>query len=62
MSAVTLQSIITCPVCGPSETETMLVDACLYFYECQGRGALPTPNSSNCGVFCSYGTVPCPPK
>ncbi|XTI73700.1 GDCCVxC domain-containing (seleno)protein [Acidithiobacillus sp. AC3] len=62
MSEITLQSTITCPVCGHSEIETMPVDSCLYFYECQGCGALLSPKSGDCCVFCSYGTVPCPPK
>lgn len=28
-----LQSIITCPCCGRTETETMSMDACQYFYD-----------------------------
>jgi hypothetical protein len=36
-------------------------DACLYFYECEGCGARLTPKAGDCCVFCSYGSVPCPP-
>ena len=56
-----LQSIITCPRCGHRETEIMPVDACQWYYECRGCGALLKPLKGDCCVFCSYGTVPCPP-
>lgn len=36
-------------------------DACQYFYECKGCGKLLQPKEQDCCVFCSYGTVPCPP-
>lgn len=56
-----LESTIKCPNCGHSQTETMPVDACQWYYECQGCKALLTPKPGDCCVFCSYGTVPCPP-
>lgn len=56
------QSTITCPVCGFSKVETMPLDACLYFYECQSCRALLRPKPGDCCVFCSYGSVVCPPK
>ena len=55
------ESIITCPACGTSRAETMPVDACQYFYECTGCGTLLRPKPGDCCVFCSYGSVPCPP-
>jgi hypothetical protein len=58
---IELQSRITCPECGHSETETMPTDACQFFYECKGCGVLLRPNRGDCCVFCSFGTVPCPP-
>jgi hypothetical protein len=58
---VALQSTLTCPECGRAETETMPTDACLWFYECKGCSALLKPKPGDCCVFCSYGTVPCPP-
>ena len=56
-----LESIITCPVCGVSKEETMPTDACQWFYECTGCKALLKPKTGDCCVFCSYGTVKCPP-
>ena len=54
-------STITCPQCGHRETETMPTDACQFFYDCKGCGAVLRPYSGDCCVFCSYGDVPCPP-
>jgi hypothetical protein len=59
--AVVLESTITCPECGVARSETMPTDACQYFYQCQGCGVLLKPKPGDCCVFCSYGTVPCPP-
>ena len=56
-----LSSTITCPDCGAAATETMPVDAGLFFYTCRGCGARLRPKPGDCCVFCSYGTVPCPP-
>ena len=56
-----LQSMLTCPVCGNQATETMPTDACQFFYECAGCGALLRPKPGDCCVFCSYGSIPCPP-
>ncbi|WP_275041450.1 GDCCVxC domain-containing (seleno)protein [Vibrio coralliilyticus] len=36
-------------------------NACVYFYECKSCGELLKPLLGDCCVFCSYGTVPCPP-
>ncbi|MBA3828516.1 MAG: hypothetical protein H0X33_06230 [Taibaiella sp.] len=56
-----LQSVITCPACGHKKTEQMPVDACTYFYECEQCKARLKPLPGDCCVFCSYGTVKCPP-
>lgn len=56
-----LQSTITCPVCGARKGETMPTDACLVFYSCSRCEALLRPKPGECCVFCSYGSVPCPP-
>ncbi len=61
MSAVQLESVLTCPECGHSSTETMSIDACQWFYECQQCHVVLKPQPGDCCVFCSYGTVPCPP-
>jgi hypothetical protein len=56
-----LQSVITCPECGESHEESMPTDACQWYYECTSCGVLLRPKRGDCCVFCSYGTVPCPP-
>jgi hypothetical protein len=56
-----LQSIITCPQCGHRTKEKMPPDACLYFYDCPVCGTKLKPKIGDCCVFCSYGSVPCPP-
>jgi hypothetical protein len=56
-----LQSTLTCPECGTAKVETMPTDACQYFYECTSCGKLLKPKQGDCCVFCSYGSVPCPP-
>ncbi len=58
---VELTSVITCPECGYQKTETMPTDSCQYFYDCEGCGVVLKPNEGDCCVYCSYGTVPCPP-
>src|SRR4026209_1031180 len=58
---VHLQSTITCPQCGHQATETMPLNACVVFYDCQGCRATLKPLPGSCCVFCSYGSVPCPP-
>lgn len=58
---VELRSEITCPHCGHTVTETMPTDACQFFYDCKGCGAVLKPLPGDCCVFCSYGSVPCPP-
>src|SRR3972149_2841446 len=55
------QSTITCPHCGHRVTLRMPTDACLFFYDCTGCGEHLKPLPGDCCVFCSYGSVPCPP-
>lgn len=57
----TITSQLTCPSCGHVSAETMPTDACIYFHECAGCGAVLRPKSGDCCVFCSYGSMPCPP-
>jgi hypothetical protein len=56
-----LQSTLTCPKCSYQAVETMPTDACQFFYECKGCGERLRPLAGDCCVFCSYGSVPCPP-
>ena len=55
-------STIACPHCGHRKEETMPVDACQFFYDCEGCGRLLRPKDGDCCVFCSFGSVACPPK
>ena len=55
------KSIITCPHCGHQKEEEMPMDACQYFYQCAQCQKILKPKSGDCCVFCSYGTVSCPP-
>lgn len=56
-----LESTLTCPHCGAQSLESMPTDACIYFHECAGCHALLRPKAGDCCVFCSYGSVQCPP-
>ncbi|WP_241242145.1 GDCCVxC domain-containing (seleno)protein [Thalassotalea sp. G2M2-11] len=55
------ESVITCPACGAEKKETMPKNACQYFYECTSCRKLLKPLPKSCCVFCSYGTIKCPP-
>ena len=61
VSQVVLQSTLTCPHCGFSKEETMPTNACQYFYECVSCKALLKPKAGDCCVYCSFGSVKCPP-
>lgn len=61
MTETILESLLTCPVCGHAELLTMPTDACLWFYECPECKILLKSKPGDCCVFCSYGSVPCPP-
>src|SRR4030088_3310825 len=56
-----LESTLTCPRCAHQATEMMPTDACQFFYDCKGCGERLKPRPGDCCVFCSYGSVPCPP-
>jgi len=58
---IILQSTITCPNCGYKKEETMPTDSCQYFYKCENCNEVLKPTLGDCCVFCSYGTVKCPP-
>jgi hypothetical protein len=52
------KSTITCPECGYKKEEEMLTDSFPLVYVCEN--CLAVLKSSECCIFCSYGTVPCP--
>ena len=58
---IILESTITCPECGHQATEIMPTDSCQFFYECTSCHTVLRPNEGDCCVFCSYGSIKCPP-
>ncbi len=58
---VVLQSVLKCPKCGFEKEETMPTDSCAFFYECESCKTILKPNEGDCCVYCSFGTVACPP-
>jgi hypothetical protein len=60
-SGLELKSELTCPNCNHKKVETMPTDSCQWSYECEGCEKILRPINNDCCVFCSYGTVPCPP-
>ncbi len=58
---IVLLSELVCPQCGHRKQERMPTDACQWFYECEACHALLRPKPGDCCVFCSWGSVPCPP-
>jgi hypothetical protein len=61
MADVILESVVTCPKCRHQAAERMPTDACQFFYDCKGCGERLKPLPGDCCVFCSFGTVKCPP-
>ena len=61
ISIVALNSVLTCPKCGHAKQEIMPTDACQFFYECESCQALLRPKPGDCCVFCSFGSIKCPP-
>ncbi len=61
MTASILESTLTCPLCGNQKTETMPTEACQFFYECTSCHQVLKPQPGDCCVYCSYGSVQCPP-
>ena len=45
---------------SPWATEIMPTDACQFTYDCKRCGHRMKPIKGKC-VYCSYGSVPCPP-
>ena len=53
---------VRCPNCSVTTSEEMPSDCCVYFWECPHCLQVIRPKPGDCCVFCSYGSVPCPPK
>lgn len=58
---IQLKSEITCPNCGHKKVEEMPTSACQFFYDCEACKRVLKPQEGDCCVYCSYGSVPCPP-
>ena len=54
-------SVLTCPHCGFKQEDRMPTDACQFFWECPSCHQRLKPKPGDCCVYCSYGSVPCPP-
>ncbi|WP_425305774.1 GDCCVxC domain-containing (seleno)protein [Carboxylicivirga mesophila] len=61
MKLIFLKSKISCPECGFQKEETMPEDSCQFFYQCENCKMVIKAKKGDCCVFCSYGTVKCPP-
>lgn len=58
---VELTSRVTCPSCGDQHLEPMPEFSCLLSYTCPKCGTVLRPAEGDCCIFCTYGSVPCPP-
>jgi len=56
-----LTSEIKSPYCAFTKVEQMPIDSCQILYNCTGYNQEITPKNEDCCVYCTYGTVPCPP-
>ncbi|MGV3707376.1 MAG: GDCCVxC domain-containing (seleno)protein [Gemmatimonas sp.] len=61
MNSIALDSRLTCPFCGFAETLSMSTNACTFYHVCASCQLVLRPKPGHCCVFCSFGTVPCPP-
>ena len=61
MANIQLQSTITCPQCYQETTEQMPTNYCQYIWECPNCKNKLKPKEGDCCVYCSYGSVKCPP-
>jgi hypothetical protein len=59
--SVELKTLLTCPACLAKKEEQMPLDSCVFFYNCESCGTRLKPKEGDCCVFCSYGSVKCPP-
>lgn len=61
MTEVIANYELACPQCGHKEVFEIPTDACQWFHQCAACHELLKPKQGDCCVFCSYGSVPCPP-
>lgn len=58
---IELNYTIKCPECGFEKNEIMPTDSCQFFYECSNCRKILKPKPGDCCVYCSYGSMKCPP-
>ena len=56
-----LESEVKCPHCNFTKVEGMPENNCQIIYICENCNEKLTPKNGDCCIFCTYGTVPCPP-
>lgn len=61
MDEIKFESEITYPICIFQKTETTSLESCQFFYECPSCESVIRPKFGDCCVFCSFGSVTCPP-
>lgn len=54
-------TVMTCPECGHIKAETMPSNMCVIVYVCENCKTELRPKSGDCCVYCSFGSVKCPP-
>ena len=54
-------SVLTCPICRSQREEVMSPVKALLTYKCRICHEVLQPRPGECCVFCSYGSVKCPP-
>ena len=59
--AIEHESCVTGPACGAERLEPMPAFSCLLAYTCPACGAVLRPAEGDCCIFCTFGSVPCPP-
>lgn len=60
-AAIQTKSVLTCPECGHKSELDMPTDVCQFFLECDSCKTVLRPLAGDCCVFCSFGSVKCPP-
>ena len=56
-----LNTTVTCPYCGHEAHEVMPTERCVVVYDCPLCAGTLRPKAGDCCVFCSFGSVKCPP-
>lgn len=55
------QTLLICPDCHHQRWIEMPKDRCVLSFDCEGCANILRPKAGDCCVFCSFGTIACPP-